>query len=678
MANPVSTLSSCTMLQMYDAAKSTSFRESRLVRAVALTSMAIAGCMLAGCSAMTSIEPTATVQGIQGTVHGGQQPVAGASIQLYAPGTTGYGSTGTIIASTSTDGNGNFTLPRPYTCPANGLPMILVAVGGNSGAGVNGAISEVAMVGPCSGLTASTNIFVSEVTTVAAAYALAPFASLAPNNTNVGTTSTNFQGLINAAGAAGNLASTTTGQAPAATSISGMVLPTAEMNTLADVLASCVNSGVAGVASTTCSSLFSAATPPGGTAPVDTFAAAVDIALNPGNNVAALYALATPSAPFQPTLTSAPGDFALPIQYTGGQIAGSGFTSGLAIDAAGNAWVGNAIGNNPKSISKISPAGVFLSGANGYTSGVAGGNGFSIDSGGNVWVNVAGINSILELNNSGTVINTFTPASLNKPTGIAYNNRDGSTWSADSNNQPGLNNGNSDFTGTTVTNATSTGADANGSPYGGQNGPFGVEIDGLGGVWIANSAANTTSSGQGSIAKLTPPLTAGNPYTLQNFSTGQFSYPLELAFDSANNVWVALANSVGKYSNAGVSLGNFVSVAANLPTALMVDGLGRTFVSNGTASDFSTPGSLTVFSSTGTLLSTANGSVGYLAGNTIPGEPFAPTGLAIDQSGNVWISGVNNVTSVPYQYVTELIGIAAPVVTPNTVASSTNKYGQRP
>ena len=51
---------------------------------------------------MTSITPTADVLELQGIVHGGQQPVSGATIQLIVPGTTGYGSAGTALASTTT------------------------------------------------------------------------------------------------------------------------------------------------------------------------------------------------------------------------------------------------------------------------------------------------------------------------------------------------------------------------------------------------------------------------------------------------------------------------------------------------------------------------------------------------------------------------------------------------
>jgi hypothetical protein len=107
--------------------------------------------------------------------------------------------------------------------------------------------------------------------------------------------------------------------AQAATSIPGAILPTAELNTLADILAACVNS--IGTSSTGCSSLTFLATPPGGVAPADTFQAAIDIALNPGNNAAALAGLVSPSAPYQPTLTSAPTDFALGIVYDGGAFA---------------------------------------------------------------------------------------------------------------------------------------------------------------------------------------------------------------------------------------------------------------------------------------------------------------------------------------------------------------------
>jgi sugar lactone lactonase YvrE len=632
----------------------------------------------------------AAASGITGRVHGGQQPVANATVTLYLPGTIGYGSTGFPIAQATTDSSGNFTLPASG-CDPNNPNLYITATGGDSGYGTNAYIALAAELGPCTGVNASTFIEINEVTTVVAAYTLAPFAVVA-GTTTIGTSSNNSLGIRNAFGAASNLVNFSTGIANGANSNPNMVLPEAEINTLADIIAACVNSS--GALTTTtgsvttaapCGTLITNATPPDvaplfGLPPGDTFQAMLDIAGNPGDNVANLFALSNPQAPFQPTLSKAPGDFALAIQYIGGQISGSGFTTGMAIDSKGNAWVGNGVGNtSPKSVSKITPGGIFVSGSNGYLNGIAGGNGYSIDSSDNIFIAVAGVNSVYELNESGATVNTFSPASFVKPTGLAVDNRTGSFWTADSNNQPGDNDGNSDFEGTTVSYVKeSTGMDAVSSPYGAQNGPFGVEIDGLGNIWVANTAANTTSSSNvGFLAKFTPPATAGNAYTEQTFDTGASTAPFEIAFDSSNNAWTTLLGSVAKFSNAGTLIGNYTAAANDVPTSIMIDGMGRAFISNATASDYSTSGSLTVFSPTGTLLSTANAGQGYMANNTINSQVFGPTGLAIDGSGNVWITGINNLAS-GYGFVTEVIGIAAPITTPTTVESSTNSYGVRP
>ncbi len=101
-----------------------------------------------------------------------------------------------------------------------------------------------------------------------------------------------------------------------------------------------------------CGSLFVAATPAANApvnakvAPIDTLQAALDIALNPGNNVGTLVGLAGGSAAFfTPNLTSTPNDLALALTYTS---AGLGINSagsvnvipgGFAIDANSNIFV---------------------------------------------------------------------------------------------------------------------------------------------------------------------------------------------------------------------------------------------------------------------------------------------------------------------------------------------------
>ncbi len=94
--------------------------------------------LLTGCGMDQVSTVTANVEsaGVAGQVFGGQQPVSGATISVYAVGTTGYGSTATVLSSTTTDVNGNFSMP-PYTCPQSDTPVYLLGIGGNSGAGNN-------------------------------------------------------------------------------------------------------------------------------------------------------------------------------------------------------------------------------------------------------------------------------------------------------------------------------------------------------------------------------------------------------------------------------------------------------------------------------------------------------------------------------------------------------------
>src|SRR5581483_10846155 len=93
-----------------------------------------------------------------------------------------------------------------------------------------------------------------------------------------------------------------TGAAPGTAVPAGAVVPISKINTLANILSACVEQSSASA----CSTLFTAATPAGGSAPANTLDAALDIARNPANNTAALFALASGSAPFQPILSAAP------------------------------------------------------------------------------------------------------------------------------------------------------------------------------------------------------------------------------------------------------------------------------------------------------------------------------------------------------------------------------------
>jgi len=271
--------------------------------------------LIAGCSTggRTITQPLATnTSGLHGSLHGGQQPIVGATIQLYAVGTTGDGSASTPLLSPAitTDANGAFDLTNKFTCPTTTTLVYLVATGGNPGLPPpfnNAASTLISALGQCGNPTNITFINLNEVTTVAAVYALASFMT---SPTAIGSGTTDTQALADAFALAWEYANVSTGSSPGTNIPTGTTIPVAQINTLANLLSACVNSagGVSGDSSI-CGQLFSLTTPSGGTPTTDTTTALLHLALNPGLNTAALYNLILPTAPFQPTITQQPPDF---------------------------------------------------------------------------------------------------------------------------------------------------------------------------------------------------------------------------------------------------------------------------------------------------------------------------------------------------------------------------------
>ena len=240
------------------------------VTGVALASLALTGCE-GGNSMIAPLNPAVVVSAsAHGRVMGGQQPITGASIYLYAAGAGGYGSAATSLLTSSagnqdgsgnwyvkTDASGNFTITGDWSCPASPSPSYLyvLSVGGNpGGSSANPNLALLAGLGPCSGVNSSTYVVVNELTTVASIWALSPFMT---GTTNIGSSATNQSGLGNAFAVVSSVANIVTGTAPGPSLPTGATLPVAKLNTLADILASCVNStgGTAGDSSP-CGKLF--------------------------------------------------------------------------------------------------------------------------------------------------------------------------------------------------------------------------------------------------------------------------------------------------------------------------------------------------------------------------------------------------------------------------------------
>jgi hypothetical protein len=251
---------------------------------------------------------------LQGSVHGGQQPISGSLIQLYAAGTTGNGSPAIPLISEAirTDSSGNFDINGLYTCPTSDSIVYLVAQGGNPGLAPgtnNSSIALLAALGPCGALTSSASISINEVTTVASLWPLAPYAE---SSARIGFASeSSYQAVGDYIDSLANISA---GTAPGPMLTPPDIAPTTKLYTLAGIFSACVKSlgGDAGDG-TPCGRLFSDATIGSNAPPSDTVAAAIAIAQHPSQNVADIYYLLPPSSTFQPTLASPPSDWTLPI-----------------------------------------------------------------------------------------------------------------------------------------------------------------------------------------------------------------------------------------------------------------------------------------------------------------------------------------------------------------------------
>lgn len=548
---------------------------------------------------------------VSGHVFGGQQPVSGATIQLYTVGTTGNGSAASplLAGSVTSDAGGNFSIGGQYSC-SGATQVYITATGGNAGSGPNSALSMIAALGSCAALqanAASTFININELTTVAAVNALAPFMA---DSTHIGAASTNAAGIAHAFAAAASLVSTQSGQIAAAPA--NVTLPSVQLNTLADILAACVNT--TGASSAQCTTLFNA------TGATNTSGAALAILRNAGASaITALYSLASATPPFVPSLSAAPNDFTLAVKYAGSELLAP---YGIAIDSNGSAWVTNEAGAAVTKLTVLSAP--FASSS--YTGGgLLAPRGISIDRTGNVWVANSGGNSVVKLSSAGAVLSGpgFTAGGINAPLAIATDSA-GNAWVAN-------------FAGNSITELTSTGAAAAGSPITASvNEPTSIALDASGNVAVANSGTGAVCLfNNASVLQSCP-----GDGLLFGATAVAVSRTGALAMaGSTTGATVAGAFTLGTSSGAVSSASPVTGGGLTLPTAVAYDAAGVAWFAN-TAS-----------------ISAFNG-VSALTPATGFGTLNAPQGIAVDASGNIWTanSGDNSVTI--------FVGLAAPTSTP--------------
>ncbi len=348
---------------------------------------------------------------IHGQVHGGVYPIQGANIELwqssvgtwkkaissYAP--SFYGSTATntgFIASTTSAKAGDSSGRAPgyfdfgtqtLTCTAGNYVYLTTTGGGTIPTMTNSNVVQVAVIGQCPATASqaayfnNVNVFLSETSTVAAAYTLGNFISIDTDPTTnlqrvniaapANNTATGACPVVNgvmtctAAGLAHGFANainlvdfvTFDGSFPSGAARAALpqnkkaVAPQAMVNTLGNVLQSCVDSGPSTVASpsSTCKTLLGYSPANGaGTAPTNTLQVALNIAASPTSNVTTLYSLQSANSPFSPMMSAAPTAFSLAIFYPAAAIGDTTFTApvDVALDAQDNVYVAYSQGSN--------------------------------------------------------------------------------------------------------------------------------------------------------------------------------------------------------------------------------------------------------------------------------------------------------------------------------------------
>jgi hypothetical protein len=631
--------------------------------------------------ATATLALTVTSVAFQGQVLSGGQGIAGATIQMYAVGSSGTGSASIpmLTQPVTTDSAGYFTLTGLYTCGQTNsgaaigatTPIYMTATGGSVGGNpANAAIALISAVGSCSSLTPTTYTYINELTTAAAVWALSPFTS---SISSIGATSTNALGINNAFLDAALLVSPTTGAAAALPS--NLTVETGKLSGFADALATCVNAAAA----SGCSPLFAGATlgNNGATAPTDTFTAALNIVQHPGQNVAAVFSTIAANGSTQPyptTLTQSPNDWTMSLNVSGGGLVAP---TAMGIDAQNNIWVANQAGP----LSAFNAQGTPLSqtgfGISNGASQIAEVYGLAVDPSGNIWVTNtnggSGAGSITKFLGAtpsatlGQVAGTYSdPAgSVQYPYAIA----------ADTNGNIFVSNSGTssatvfDSAGTVVSGGLGSSQNLDMSPNaitldaahgfwesGDQNvahiGPstaaapngtllanitccaesYGMATDADGNLWIADYLGSSTS--EGAVAEVTSPSSGPATVALSGFNQGGINHPAMVAVDAAQNIWLSnfIGNSITEIAGtAQPPMGSVLFLPHTITTG-------------------STSGLPTAISPSAGVY----GKGGYGLDASL-GKPFT---LLPDRSGNLWVSNEGSLS------ITMFFGLAAPTVTP--------------
>lgn len=578
---------------------------------------------------------------INGSVQSGNlnssQPLSAYTIDLYAIGE----SSTSLINQTTSDNGGKFSLQIPDSLRTSQLYLTAT----------NESQVELALI---IGNYTESSLVINELTTVAAAYAMAQFWQ---GNIISGSPSS----ISIASGMNQNLVSITNGQ------LSNVISspPNADQsnalrltNTLANAIAECVKDN------TTCTELFNVAKAVNGTIPNNTLQAMQNLALNPAQGVNEIMAISNQSRNlYTPSLLRTPDAWTIALKFnnTGSESCPFGGPGNFAFDHNGYLWItNNVVQGTPNSTDcmiVLKPNGSPADGQNDtvkspvYGGGILGaGYGVSVDSLNQIWLGNFGWGNLIP---NGSI-------SLFSSTGLALSGTTGfnnlvyrvQALKPDSNNNLWIaSNGNQRIV------VYPSGNPDQGSYYPTANlNPFDISI-------TADDQAWVSFNNESSIAKFK---LTNNGVIEQINSVKVGQSPLGLGLDSKGNIWVSSfkESAIFMVNPAGTNVKNFAGGGIVATWDVTVDGDDNIYAVNFFPNNDGEYGVAKICgaavkncppnASLGTPISPASGYTLPSGGSQVllsNGEPlygpnsapdFHPlmrmTASHIDQAGNLWVT----------------------------------------